>query len=382
MILLHLGHGGIQKSVVKQANILSNYFEVAIVSIYKLKIEANYNLSENVKVTYLNQFGPNKVQFMKALRTFNLFKIFKESIISLKILFYKTYSLNNYLKQNNNLDIVISTRVIFNKSVSRNCKDNVIKIAEEHQEHLNNKRYLKKMKKNTKDFDWLLPVSKSLTSFYSIFFKENTVKVKHMPNSFGVSTGLKSSSDSRTIVSVGRMEPEKAFEDLLKVLKILQEKTPDWNAIIIGNGSQLDALKNYRDSLNLQNNVSFIGYQPEEKIFEYLSSSAIFVMCSLEESFGISLLEALSVGLPSVVFDSANGFKEILDGSSAGVLISGRSIQKMADSIFTLLQNKNLREKMSEEGIIVSERYTDSSIEVKLISFFRNEIGFDLEKSN
>ena len=82
--------------------------------------------------------------------------------------------------KNLDCDIVISTRILHNNWVSKYAKSNIIKIAQEHNHHNNNVKYIKKLIRSLKNFDYFMPVSKELCDFYSK--KISKPKVIYIPN--------------------------------------------------------------------------------------------------------------------------------------------------------------------------------------------------------
>ncbi len=82
ILSLHLGFGGIERSVVSLANILCKKYMVEIVSVYKLYDKPSFDIDDRVDVKYLINGGPNKNEFKNALKSHHVFKIFKEGIKS------------------------------------------------------------------------------------------------------------------------------------------------------------------------------------------------------------------------------------------------------------------------------------------------------------
>ena len=77
ILSLHLGYGGIEKSVVALANLLCENHDVEIMSIYQLYDESPFNINEKVKVNYLNEkMKPQPEEFKRALKQFRLIKAF------------------------------------------------------------------------------------------------------------------------------------------------------------------------------------------------------------------------------------------------------------------------------------------------------------------
>ena len=78
ILSLHLGYGGIEKSIIMLANVLSKKYELEIAVCYKLYDSPVFELNEKVKVKYLNgKLAPNHEQIRNAFKTKNIFKIIK-----------------------------------------------------------------------------------------------------------------------------------------------------------------------------------------------------------------------------------------------------------------------------------------------------------------
>ena len=87
ILALHLGYGGIEKSIVALANLLCDRYNVEIVSSYKLYDRPVFDLDKRVSVRYLlGDLKPNRQEFMKALKSKKIITAFSEGIKSLKIL--------------------------------------------------------------------------------------------------------------------------------------------------------------------------------------------------------------------------------------------------------------------------------------------------------
>ena len=87
ILSLHLGFGGIEKSVAALANLLSEKYEVEIACTYKLYEKSVFEINDNVKIKYLvPDLKPNREEVKSALRKKNIIKLFKEGIVSVKVL--------------------------------------------------------------------------------------------------------------------------------------------------------------------------------------------------------------------------------------------------------------------------------------------------------
>ena len=133
ILSLHLGYGGIEKSIVSLANLLSKKYSVEIAVCYKLYDKSVFDLDDSINVKYLNDstIVPNHKSLKSAIHSKNIKKIFKEFAYSLKVLHYRKNGMINYIKSCDS-DVIISTRDIFNEWLSLYGKDDVLKIGWEH----------------------------------------------------------------------------------------------------------------------------------------------------------------------------------------------------------------------------------------------------------
>ncbi len=139
---------------------------------------------------------------------------------------------------------------------------------------------------------------------------------------------------------------------------------------IIGGGSQLFFLKEKANSLGLGTDVEFIGRIEHSDVPKFLNEFDIFVALSRHESFGVSVLEASSVGLPVVVSD-AFGFKEVVIDCKTGFIVKRENCIEAANAIANLVNDDSLRSQMGKNGIkFVEQNFTwEKSLEAMLDAY-------------
>jgi len=115
--------------------------------------------------------------------------------------------------------------------------------------------------------------------------------------------------DKKILLSVGRLEPEKGFNDLLAVFNSLKQN--DLILIVVGEGSQKDKLIRQAKDLNMENRIVFAGYQSRENIWNYYQDADIFILLSRSEGLGLVFWEAMFMGVP-VIGTLAGGIKETI----------------------------------------------------------------------
>ncbi|QYE97616.1 glycosyltransferase family 4 protein [Paraclostridium sordellii] len=370
ILALHLGYGGVEKSIASLSNILVEKYEVEIISVYRLYDKPAFEIDRRVKIIYLldNRLSPNKEEFKEAIKSKNIINILKEGIKSIKILKLKKSKMIKAIK---NIDsgIVISTRVEHNELLSRFGKENIIKIAQEHTHHNNDKLFVKRLIDSCNNIDYLMPVSRELTEFYNNELKDKKTKCIYIPHSLDYIPKETSSLEYKTIISVGRLSKEKGYDDLIDIFKFVIEKKPDWKLNIIGDGDQRGILEDKIDEKNLSSSVILHGYRDKKYIESMLLKSSIYAMASHEESFGIVLIEAQSFGVPCIAFDSAKGALEIIENNINGYLIENRDKQEMANKLIELIENKELRDSMGKESKKNSYKFSKENISRQWFDF-------------
>jgi len=147
------------------------------------------------------------------------------------------------------------------------------------------------------------------------------------------------------LVSVGRLTWQKGLPNLLYSIKILESKGYRITYRVIGSGSEFEHLLFLSKELNIQNSVQFLRELPSKEILNVFSLSDIFIQPSLSESFGVSILEAMSFGLP-VISTTVGGIPEIIQNGETGLLISPGNPEELADSIILLINDSILKKNI------------------------------------
>lgn len=367
ILSLHLGYGGIEKSVAALANMLVDDYEVEIACTYKLFEKSVFPVDDRVKIVYLTSVKPNRDKIKKALRKKQLFKLVKETFYALKVLRLREKTMISYIK-NCDSDVVIATRDIFDEWLGKYGQDKVLKIGWEHNHYHGDFKYAANITRSNKQLDYLVLVSNSLQAFYEKELIRSKCQVVYIPNVIEGIPEKIAPLDEKRLVSVGRLSPEKGFIDLLKMFNILHKDYPDWRLDIIGDGVEKDKLEKYIKDHDLEKVVLLHGFRDKEYIDEILQKSAIYLLTSYTESFGIVLIEAMSHGVPCIAFDSAEGARELIQSGKNGYLIKNRSYSAFLKKVEDLINKKSERRKIgrvSREGVkkytceVVKEQWID-----------------------
>jgi L-malate glycosyltransferase len=131
---------------------------------------------------------------------------------------------------------------------------------------------------------------------------------------------------------------------------------PDTQILIFGEGELRPSLQRQIHQLGLDHHVHLVGFRPD--ILSLLKSLDVFVMSSITEGLGTSILDAMAASKP-VVGTRAGGIPEVVEDGVTGLLVPTHNPQALADAIVQLLRDAALRRRMGEAGLArVRERFT------------------------
>ena len=146
--------------------------------------------------------------------------------------------------------------------------------------------------------------------------------------------------DEFPIVNVARHVPAKDILTLLRAFAIARQKAPDLVLLLAGSGVLTDSLKQSTTELGLDASVRFLGEQSD--VGGILRQSKLFVLSSINEGLPISLLEAMSAGLPQVV-TAVGGMAEIMELSQSGIAAPPQDPPALAAAILRFRDDEQWR---------------------------------------
>jgi glycosyltransferase involved in cell wall biosynthesis len=142
------------------------------------------------------------------------------------------------------------------------------------------------------------------------------------------------------LTTAGRLSEEKGHVVLIEALKEIISHFPEMILLIVGEGSQRQILEDKVNTLGLKTNVLFLGFQKDVALM--LSVSDIFILPSLYEAFGISILEAMAMKVP-VIATRVGGIPEVIKDGVDGILIEPKNPHSLSEAVIRLIQDERLR---------------------------------------
>lgn len=159
------------------------------------------------------------------------------------------------------------------------------------------------------------------------------------------------------IVSVGRLAPEKHFENIIPAAKTLRETGTDFTWHIVGEGPERARLESLIAENDLKNHVILEGSKSNP--YPYMKYADLFVHPSYVESQGLTVLEAMTLGVPCVVTKSLGLCEFIEDGVNG--LLTEQAPESLTEKVIAILNDKELYQKI-KENIKCPEQFSPEQI--------------------
>jgi glycosyltransferase involved in cell wall biosynthesis len=150
------------------------------------------------------------------------------------------------------------------------------------------------------------------------------------------------------VLAVGRLAPQKRFDNLLRAFAALAPRRPRARLAIVGTGPDRAALEALTAELGLGERVAFLGVR--EDIPKLLRAASLFALPSAWEGLSIALLEALSASVPVVASDIP-GNRMVVRHEREGLLVPVDDVPALASTLERLLADRALAERLSAAGL-------------------------------
>lgn len=369
-----LRHGGAERVVLE----VNNYLK-------KKKIDSKI-------LTWVNQNQYKNNLKYKNIKTFHLlklkeynwiFSIFKSLKIFNKILdrekpnIIHVNSVNTFflvLLSNFNKEIIFLVHgyaVIESKFISKNFYFRILSI----------------LLVRFKDISFVA-VSKKIVPKISTFFKIPTEKISYINNGIDVkyfnNTNQKKLSSVKNIIMIGTLGPYKGQFIGVKIFEKLIKKNDNFRFYILGEGPDEDKIKSYIKENNLSNKIKMIGSTNNVK--SYLKKSHLIWQLSESEGLPLSILEAMSMGVPCIGFN-VRGINEVIRDGYNGYLVEYNNRDDVLRKTIKIFENKNLYKKFKKNSInYVRKNFNSKSTLLKhlnlILNTFDRNISFKIKFKN
>lgn len=172
--------------------------------------------------------------------------------------------------------------------------------------------------------------------------------------------------DTKVIVNVGELLPNKNQRTAILAMKKVVEVYPTAKLFIAGNGPELDNLTNLVKENGMENNVEFLGYTLQ--LNDYYNIADCVVACSFREGLPLNVMEAMLCE-DAVVASNNRGHRELVEDGVTGFIVEATDIDGFADKIINVLGNPSVYAKPSLEK---AQLFTDENVCEELKKVYLN----------
>jgi glycosyltransferase involved in cell wall biosynthesis len=170
------------------------------------------------------------------------------------------------------------------------------------------------------------------------------------------------------IVGVGRLEPVKGFQVLVRALPSILGVIPSARLLLVGYGSLRSQLEADARALGVADRLEIAG--PQLDVAVYLAAADLVVVPSLNEGMGRVLVEAMALERP-VVATRVGGIPAVVADGETGSLVPAEDPPALARAVAELLKDPGLRQRMGEAGRRRAERFSLAAMESRLLGLYR-----------
>lgn len=158
------------------------------------------------------------------------------------------------------------------------------------------------------------------------------------------------------LITIGRLVKAKGIDIVLRALAILNAERIDFQYVVVGDGSEREALEKLAQAVGIENRVHFTGFIGDDAKWPLLRNADVFVMPSRidprvqHEGFGLAFIEAAAFGVPGVG-STGGGIPEAVINGQTGLLVPEDSVERLAEALIFMYSNPDIRQAMATRGL-------------------------------
>lgn len=351
----------------EQSEALCTLYDIKILIIREYHFRSILSLFKLYGVEYINENGYLQIIINKI----NIIPFFPFSFLNNIILNFRLSIIFRKLRWKPDL---IHSHSVYPGGIYANNISNKFKIPYIVTEHrtninvlMNNQRIKERIVKTYYNANKVIAVSKGLMDEMKSFINRNILVIPNFidVNYFKSSIKNNNGKEVLKLLFIGALEERKGLDVLIKAMGIVRDKKKNAYLKIIGEGHNKSIYVKLSEKIGVSNEISFLGFKNREEVRNYLEECDIFVLPSRKETFGVVLIEALSMGKP--VIATRCGGPEYFINDKVGLIVEPDNPVELANAISNLSDNifrynpEELREyvKSCFSNEIISEMYNE-----------------------
>lgn len=350
------GVGGTNRAVLNLAHALLGYgHEVEVASVFRRLDRTMYDVDERITVVPLVDSRPWRPDRSNPRHREPSTLIPESEEFHLHYSRLTDERLIDYLRSTD-ADVVVGTRPGLNIAVARHAPEHTVRVA---QEHMTQDLIDDALKAEIRRYYPRIDLAYTVTSADAEAFRLGNpvpgTRIEVLPNSSPPPGVPPADSRSRTVVAAGRLDPIKRYDRLITAFAWASDECPGWTLRIYGDGEQRLTLGALICELGVYDRVHLMGRR-DDMSTEW-AKGAIAAVSSDRESFGMTIVEAMRLGLPVVSTDCPVGPREIIKDGEDGLLVSSDDLAAYAVALRTLMRDDALRSRMGKMALANSLRF-------------------------
>jgi len=176
-----------------------------------------------------------------------------------------------------------------------------------------------------------------------------------------------------TLLYVGKLVRVKGVRFLVEAMDAVRHEVPSCQLVIVGAGTELQALERLVERLHLRENVRFVGEVSNDEVPLLMAAADVFVLPSLSEGFPNVLLEAMAAGLP-VVATNVGGIPELVEEGENGFLVQPEDAAGLERRLRDMLADSTLARSIGEANSRKSLGYKWEDVAAQLEGLYRQVV--------
>lgn len=173
------------------------------------------------------------------------------------------------------------------------------------------------------------------------------------------------------LLFVGRLNKQvKGLDYLAEIMKQLKRESAEFHLTIVGSGSDEGWLRQKVQANGLSACVTFVGFR--ENVTPYYERATVLLSTSRWEGFGMTIVEAMSAGVPCVSFDN-DGAYEIIHNGKDGILIPKYEVDAFAQAVKKLISDDSVWAKLSNAAMERAKDFEVSAIAERMYKYLAEE---------
>lgn len=183
--------------------------------------------------------------------------------------------------------------------------------------------------------------------------------------------------DQFIFTNIARLSPGKGQDIIIKAIVSIKEKLQNTIFIFVGEAEPSEKfyeeyLHNLVKENSLEGMFKFLGFRKD--VPELLSASDAFIFPSYAEAFGISLVEAMAMGLPNIVC-KADGVLDIIIENETSLVFERNDIQKLSENVLRIRFDEALRKHLSTKSIERAKEFSFDKYNERIVELYKSLLG-------